>query len=423
MNRFRTVLLSLLLVVLLLGGAVGFLRYMQATRPVVAAKEGVEQSWPVTVATARYGDVQPLLHLYGQIVAGREISLRARVGGEIVGLGPNMAEGGVIGKGGLVLQIDRADYEAVVQEARARLTEARARLAELQASAVAEEAALAEDKRMLALRERNADRARRLQKGGTGSLKASDLAEMDLARQRQAMTIRRKGLEAARARIDQQKARLKQLASALKRAERDLRRTRLTAPAAGFLRDVRAQIGQRVNAGEAVATLIDGSALEVNFYLPEADYGRIVKAGGRLMGRRATVLWRTGEQVRKLQAQVVRIASSIDPTRGGFAFYARLEAPLPEDLRPGGFVEIALPDRRYEAVLDLPDAAFYPDADSRDGGAVYAVADGRLVPRRMRLIGRSGGRVFLQGEAAEGEMILTTRFVEAGAGIRVEVRP
>ncbi len=423
MKRTRTVVISLLLALLLLGGAVAFLRYMKATRPVVTAREGVEQSWPVAAITARYGDVRPLLHLYGQIVAGREISLRARVGGEITVLGPRVAEGGVIGPGGLVLQIDRADYEASVQEARARLAEARARLDELQASAAAEEAALAEDKRMLALRERNADRARRLQKGGTGSLKARDLAEMDLARQRQAMTIRRKGLVAARARVEQQKARLRQLAVALKRAERDLKRTRLTAPVGGFLRDVRAQIGQRVTAGEAVATLIDASALEVNFYLPEADYGRIVRAGESLKERRATVLWRTGRQVRELQARVARHAATIDPERGGFAFYARLDAPLPDDLRPGGFVELTLPDRRYEAVLDLPDAAFYPDADGGDGGVVYAVADGRLVPRRMRLIGRSGARVYLQGEAAEGETILITRFVEAGPGIRVEVMP
>ena len=96
--------------------------------------------------------------------------------------------------------------------------------------------------------------------------------------------------------------------------------------------------------------------------------------------------------------------------------YAEITAnPDGAPLRPGAFVEVLLPDRLHQQVVELPASALYR------GDTVYAIAEGRLQPRAVELVADLGGRILVRGGLEAGEPIVTSRLAEIGPGLKVEV--
>lgn len=407
----------LLSILVLAGGIAGFVALVK-TRPELTASAPQEKVWVVAAETVEFRDVQPELRLFGEVVAGRQVELRALVAGEVVEVAPTFREGGAVERGDLLLAIDPFDYQAGLDERAAQLAEAKARLDELAARHASEQAALEREREVLGLRQRELKRAERLFKTGNVSEKTLDQARLELSRQRQAVVTREYALTAQAAMTRQQEAVIARLDVALRRAQRDLENTRLIAPFSGNLANTAAEIGRQLGVNDRVAELIEAGRLEVRVHLSDAQYGRILAAGGDLRGLRATVRWRSGDGGGLVyEAVVERTGARIDPTTGGVDLYARiLLAGQVAPLRPGAFVEVYLPDRVYPAVVRLPESALF------DGDTVYVVEAGRLARRRVSLAGRDGETVLVQGELAAGERIVVTRFAEIGPGVKVEVR-
>ena len=95
----RFVLMVILPLALLVGAFAGF-SYMRATRPVVPVERPVEQARLVDAVIAQRADLRPTLTLFGEIVAGRSVDLRALVGGSIVAVSDDLVDGGARGRGG-----------------------------------------------------------------------------------------------------------------------------------------------------------------------------------------------------------------------------------------------------------------------------------------------------------------------------------
>ena len=89
---------------------------------------------------------------------------------------------------------------------------------------------------------------------------------------------------------------------------------------------------------------------------------------------------------------------------------------LPIAIRPGAFVEVRVPDREYQNVARLPASAVF------DGDTVYAIEKGRLVARKIEVVGTDGSDILVSGELAPGEEVMMTRLSVAGPGIKVRVR-
>lgn len=391
--------------------------WLVASKPVVAPEAQEERVWTVATRTVALRDVQPELRLFGQIVAGREVELRALVAGEVLEVGPQVVEGGTVQTGELIVAIDDFDYRAAVDEQAALIREAEARLAEISAMREATAAALTEDRTLLTLRERDVERVEKLLQRRNVSDKAVDVARMDLARQEQNTALRRNQLTAEDARIRQQEAILDRLRVSLRRARRDLENTRLEAPFGGFLFDVAAQSGKRLNVNDQVARLIDAGRLEVKLTLSDAQYGRLIDAADGIAGRPVQVFWRVGTATLAFTATLDRAAARIDAASGGVDIYARLVDSGPaQPLRPGAFVEVRLKDRPYVGVVQLPESALY------GAGLVYVVVDGRLQTRRVEQVGRVGDDVLLRGELADGDVVVVTQYAEIGPGQRVSAR-
>jgi len=177
-----------------------------------------------------------------------------------------------------------------------------------------------------------------------------------------------------------------------------------------------AEAGKVLSTNDAVATLIDKSWIEVRVTLSDAQYGRLVRETGGVIGRPVTVRWQVGEEPFSYDARIMRVGARIQSTSGGVNVYARVDNPLePTPLRPGTFVEVRVPDIRYEDVVRLPQTALYNDDH------VYVIAEGRLVRRDVKQLGGTDGYVLVRGDLKDGERVAATRLARPGDGVKVEV--
>ena len=412
-HRFLKIALPLVT----LAGAVLAVGYLQATRPEIERTGPAERERPIAAATVRLADIQPFIEAFGEVVAHRDVELRALVAGPVVAVGEDFVNGGAVRAGDLLVAVDPFEYRAAETEAEAALAEARALLAETAAELGAEEAGLVEERTQLGLAERELERRRELLTKGTASEKAVDDALVRRSERVRAATGTERRVAGLRARIARQEAAIARSAVALERARRDLANTRLVAPFDGYLTDVGAALGKRLGVNDPVVRLLDQGRLDIRIHLSDAGYGRLVSSAAGLSGRPVEVTWRAGRSSFPFRAVIQRADGEVDASSGGVRVYARVErAAAAVPLRPGTFVEVRIPDRVYRGAARLPETALV------GGDTVYAVVGGRLERRPVILLARVGNDVVVSGEIADGEQIATTRFPEIGPGVKVQVR-
>ena len=411
-RRISKVALPLAIVAVAVLGAM----YMANTGPRVEPQPPRERTWAVAAVPATPVDVRPEMRLFGDIVAGREVELRPLVAGRVVAVGANFVEGGVVRAGELLVVIDPFDYRADVAEYEAQVAEARARLTEIGAELTAASELLERDREQVELVRRNVKRRAALLGSPAGSEKALDDARMTLSQHQQQVIARRETIDRLAAQTEQQEAVIERWTMALGRARRDLERTRLEAPFDGYLIETDVAVGKQVGVGDRVARLIDADRLEARFHLSDAEFARLLAAGG-YRDRPANVVWRVGTQSFAFDAVIDRVESEIDAMSGGVDLYARIANVDAEGvLRPGAFVEVHVADQLYTNVVRLPEQALH------DGDTVYAVVDERLVARTVEVVARNGDEVLVRGDLAPDDMVVTTRFPEIGPGVLVAVR-
>jgi len=396
--------------------AIAIASYLWATRPEIDREPSLERVWPVAAVEVSRGDARPVLSVYGEVVAGREVELRALVAGIVTGTSPNLVEGGVVKQGELIIAIDEFDYRTALDEKQALLREARAKLGEIEARHRGHLESINLERQELDLLQRDYGRTQALRTKGTVSEKFLDNARMALFAQRRVVVNDETNIATETARIEQQRAIIKRLEVQVYQAERDLKETRLKAPFDGFLHSVAAAEGKRLGVNDRVATLVDAGRLDVRVHLSNQQFGRLVGGSERLEGRSVDVIWQVGEQRNKYFARVERVGARIEATSGGVELYARIEAgSVASRLRPGAFVDVRLPGRRYADVVRLPETALH-------GRTVYVIGDQRLEARKVELITHEGTSVLLRGELRDTDQVITTRFPEIAPGLKVEVR-
>lgn len=359
-----------------------------ATAPDLAPALPQERVWTVSATQVEIQDIQPDLRLFGEVVAGREIELRALVSGEVLEAGKGFKEGGVVNKGEMLLKVDPFDYEAALVEAHSSLAEAEAKHVESRARS---KQAVDELRR-----------ARKLHERGTISIKTLEDKQV---------TVEIEG-----ARLKQQEASLARAKVGIERAERNLENTQVVAPFNAVISQVSAAQGRRLGNNDRVANLIDVDRLEVRLALSDAQYGRILTSEGTVIGRKVRVMWRVGEKVLSYDAVIDRVGAEISAASGGVDVYGRLIVEgLVTPIRPGAFVEVLVPDRLYQGVVRLPQSAVFND------NTIYAIVDGRLHPRDITVEAVNGSEVLVKGNVVDGDSILITRFAEVGKSVKVEV--
>jgi len=258
----------------------------------------------------------------GQAAAQRQVVLAAQVAGRVTQL--PVRESDRVGSGGLVAALDADEYRIALEEARAsqRTSEATFR-----------EQTLFDDR----------------------------ITDAALRAERQRTARAKSGLERAEL--------------AVEKAELDLRRTRLAAPFAGQVADVKVVPGQFVRAGDELATIVDLDPIRVEVQVLESEVGFLGQ------GRKAQVTFAAfpGET---FTGTIQTINPMVDQTTRT----ARVTVQVPNPARrilPGMYARVSLEARRFpdrvlvprravlERDVDRRTLVFVYDGDSRGGTAKW----------------------------------------------------
>ena len=384
------------------------------SKPEVHRQPPQENSYAVEVIKAEPKLWQPDITLYGTVQAARSVDLRALVSGEVIWVNPDLVEGAFVTGDDPLLRIDPFDYEGGVREAEADLKEARARLAETEASIASEEIALTRLREQETIAINDLERARTLVDSGSLTRQALETRELTLSQRQQAVEARETNLDVLRTRIDQQQANIDRLEWRLEQARRNLENTTLKAPFAGVVKTKNVELGHSVSGNDTLVSLYDPDQMDARFTLSDTQYGRLTADGAELIGRPITVNWKLGARTVSHKASITRITPEVNAANGGVEVFAGLEAG--SALRSGTFVELKVPDRRYDAAMEVPQAALY------NGNRIYLNEDGRMAPRDVVVLAYLGDTVLIDGADFEpGTEIVTTRVAEAGPGLKLNI--
>ena len=319
---------------------------------------------PVQVQRVAYGNGSAVREFVGVVRARHETDLAFRVSGKIVTRVVNM--GDHVAKGDVIARLDPEDLRLQTESAEAELAAATSNLAQADADL----------ERFTTLKERG----------------YAPVAQYELKK-------------AAR---DEANGRVTRARRALELARNQLDYAELKADADGVITATRAEPGQVVAIGQAVAQLAHRGEKEAVVALPETWLGEVRDA-------KATVrLWVNGD--RTFQARLRELSPQADPaTRTYAARFTILDAD--DSVAFGMTATVSLDRAGDEQVAKLPLSSVL---NRGKGPAVYVVSDaGDLTLRPVTVAAFTADAALVSAGVHDGDRIVTLGVQKLEAGVRV----
>jgi RND family efflux transporter MFP subunit len=343
----------------------------------------------VPVATAAERPLERVITVSASLFAQERTPVSARVAGRVQALPVDL--GAAVRAGEIIAEIEPRDYELRVQQSRALLGQARARLGlplEGDDDTVnLDEASLVKEARAVLTQARgDLDRVTALSRQGIAS--TSDL-EVATAAFTVAQSRHEDALEEARTRA----ALLQQRRAEHELARKQLADTRITAPFDGVVSERIANLGEHLEVGAAILTLVKADPLRLRAEVPERDAARV--AAGQ-----AVRVHLTGDTNVYLGA-IRRLSPALNAASRMLVVEA--DVPARGALRPGAFA-------RTEIVVDAarPGLVVPPGAVVSFAGVerVFVVEDGKAAERRITTGDRGPGWVEVMTGLKAGETVV-----------------
>lgn len=350
----------------------------------------VAKPTPVRVVPAADEKAAVVVVAAGTLAAEEQVVLGMKVAGRLAEISVDL--GTRVKQGDVVARLDPTDFRLRVQMAEAALQQARARLGlpvdgqsdrvdpertplVRQARALLDEALLTRDRRIKLWEQQliaraEVDAAEAASKVAEG--RYHDAAE-EVGNRQGILAERRTELELAR----------QQLAD-----------TVLRAPIAGAMSARQAAVGEFLNAGAPVATLVRINPLRLRLAVPERESAAIRQ------GQRVRLTLESDPTV--YEGYVARLAPAISEQNRSLL----IEAEIPNEhgrLRPGAFARgeiVVQPDRR---LVTVPADALITFAGIEK---VLVVEAGRAVEKRVNTGRRTGDRIEILSGLSAGEQVI-----------------
>lgn len=374
-------LISILIGLVILSAALGTAIFIVRGKEEPKAETPPPQLLAVRILTVQKQDVPLEVPSQGVVEPWSEARLASEVAGRVVSISPNLEVGADVASGEFLVQIDPTDYEAALQEAKARVADAKLAVAN-------EEAAAAQ-----AMRD-----WKRLGTGGEPPPLAARIPQLEAAR-----------------------GALKAAEAAVQRAETNLRRTRITAPFEGRISAKLVEVGTVVAPGTPVAEMFATSTYKVRLPLSLDDSARVFRPDGR--PPKITLTSSAGGLTANWTARFVRSEGEVDRRSRSIYFVAEV---APEGITTGGMKVPLLPGIFLQANIEgqtIPDAVVVPRQAFPDQGHVLVLDEDNILHRRDVQIAWAGRRhVVVSGGLENGERVCLTT-VEGFIDGKTQVQP
>ena len=336
---------------------------------------GAPQAFPVPVAVVSKATVPVYLEYVGTTEAIREVTLQAKVGGYLHETG--ITDGADVKEGALLYQIDPDDYQAALDQAKARL----------QGNQAALEYATSSQKRNAAL-------------SATGAVaKDTNDEKTSLMHQAQADIMADK--------------------AAIRTAQLNVGYTQISAPFNGRLGKSLVHEGALVTPQQTnINTLVQLSPIYATFNPSETDLALIQKyrAAGELM----VDISLAGEDTPRTSGKLTFLDNTVDRSTGTITARATIEN-ADKVLLPGQYIKVRL------HLTDKPDALLVPQialGSSQMGRFVYVIGEKGTVEQRFIETGAlMGDKVVINKGLQAGDKVITGNLQKIGPGMPVQALP
>lgn len=385
-GRIKTAFISF---AILVAGAVlvwfVFLSEPTATRGPDTARE---TAMLVDITTAERQDYRPTITAMGRVRAARELTLKPRVGGQIIDRASEFTPGGMVDEGEMLIKIDPADYEATLQQRRSELSQARSDLD------------IEQGQQNVAQQE-------------------FELLGQELSGSNKALVLRQPQLEQARASVESAEA-------ALKEAQLELDRTSVTAPFNARVLSREISVGTQVSTGEEMGRLVGVEEYWVEATIPQSHlrWLRFDERSGET-GAPATIRNNTAwPEDQHREGRLQRLVGELDETSRLARVLITVEDPLALEsetadkppLLIGSFLNTTIEGRKLEDVVRLNRNHI------RRNDTVWIMEDGELSIRDADIAFRDAEYAYVTSGVEAGESVITSDLatVVEGADLRTE---
>lgn len=378
-KRLKLVILTLCLLVVAAGGAVGF-RFIQ-TRPKPQQRPPAKIAPLVETTTVQSGQHTVIVDALGTVTPARQTDIRPEVAGTVREVGEGFVPGGLILRGKPLLRLDDSDFALTLAAREAELQRAKAEL----------------------------DLERGYQQVARH--------EWELLR-RAENKVDNPDLALRKPQLAQALAKVRQAETAVEQARLDLKRTAVIAPFTALILEKSAEIGSRVSSQDVVAVLVDTASYWVQATLPIDRLAWITFTEGG----------RSGSKVRITSpASGARAEGRLLTLRGDLEIQGRmarllitLPAPLSASPAPfliGEYVRLAIEGRTLDNVITLPRSAL------REDDTAWVVSEGILRIREIGVAWRDTHTVVVDRGLASGDQVITGTVATPIDGMAVTPAP
>ena len=264
-----------LIAVGVLVGSIALAVLLISTKPVPRKGQIVVRPPTVRTITLRSQDISRTFRGHGQVRALRSADISAEVSARVIARAPEIEDGARIHAGGILLQLDPADFENRLQASGARLDaiDAQGRALTAEEQGLTTRLQLAEEE--VRIQQAEYDRAVRAVRDGGGTQGDIDRALAPLKRATREAEALRQALESIEPRREQIRAQhlAEERAQAIARG--DVARTTVRSPIEGYIQHVDAQRGEWVPIGTRLARIVALDRLEVPLRLPISAAGSV----------------------------------------------------------------------------------------------------------------------------------------------------
>jgi membrane fusion protein, multidrug efflux system len=295
---------------------------------------------PVKVGKAVMGDLIMTLKSPGEAYTEKRIAMKAEVGGVVKNL--YATEGRHVREGDLLVELDDREYRLRLEKLEAqRLRYLSELYLEKQYASAAQEASPAALEKV--------DKAQAAYDRASEGFKKGLVSQADLEKAQSEYELAL--IEAGRKR-DEIMASTKNLTQAevdVKIARMDLEKTRIRAPFAGIVTDIKLSPKERLDAGREIFTLVDISRIKVKAKVLESEVGKVVA------GREADLLF-SAFPGRTFKGRIEAISPVINAEDKTCAVHVTMDNPS-EEVKPGMHAEVEIPTEIFKDRLLVPQQA------------------------------------------------------------------
>ncbi|MFK7731243.1 MAG: efflux RND transporter periplasmic adaptor subunit [Pseudomonadales bacterium] len=348
---------------------------MMSTVKQVEPKTNEKVSVPIDVWRAHMQPVELAVRSQGTVAPRTQTELVAEISGVVTWLSPQWVAGGRFSAGEELLRIDASDYRSALQRSEASVTKTDAQL----------KRANSELTRVSSLHKR----------------KLASNAELDNADS---------DYQVALANAADAKA-------ALSQAKNDVRRTRITAPYDGFVRQKLIDKGQYVSRGNTLGSVYSNDFLEVRLPLADSELEFLEQANIGVNGEYKPAVLLSAQYAgrqKHWRGVIDRLEASID-TQSRMVF-AVARVPGGSDQAPpvGLFVKASIAGQKLESALLIPRVAL------RDNENVLVVNEDNILEQRsVDILRIRGDELIIRSGLVDGDLVSTSLSPTIAAGSSV----